>query len=52
VRGDRLDTMVHLRMTAADWEATGAGDDVVIEGFEPCRPFFGRGQNGDVTPEE
>jgi RimJ/RimL family protein N-acetyltransferase len=41
MRGDRLDTMVHLRMTAADWEATGAGDDVLIEGFEPCRPFFG-----------
>ena len=45
VRGDRLDTMVHLRMTAADWEATRAGDDVVIEGFEPCRPYFGLGRN-------
>ena len=43
VRGDGLDTMVHLRMTAAEWQATGAGDDVVIEGFEPCRPFFGLG---------
>jgi RimJ/RimL family protein N-acetyltransferase len=43
VRGDGLDTMVHLRMTAADWEASGAGEDVVIEGFEPCRPFFGLG---------
>jgi RimJ/RimL family protein N-acetyltransferase len=41
VRGDRLDTMVHLRMTAGDWEASGAGDDILIEGFEPCRPFFG-----------
>jgi RimJ/RimL family protein N-acetyltransferase len=41
VRGDRLDTMVHLRLTAADWHATGAAADVQIEGFEPCRPFFG-----------
>jgi hypothetical protein len=43
VRGNRLDTMVHLRMTAGDWEATGAGDDVLVEGFEPCQPFFGLG---------
>ena len=52
VRGDRLDTMVHLRMTAADWEASGAGDDVVIEGFEPCRPFFGLGPDGEFTPRD
>src|SRR6185369_17195842 len=51
-RGDRLDTMVHLRMTAADWEATGAGDDVVIQGFEPCRPFFGLGVDRDLTPRD
>ena len=49
VRGDRLDTMVHLRMTAADWKATEAGDDVRIEGFEPCRPFFGLGLDRDFT---
>ncbi len=47
VRGDQLDTMVHLRMTAADWEATRAGDDVVIEGFEPCRPYVGLGLHGN-----
>lgn len=41
VRGDRLDTMVHLRLTAATWDATGAGADVLIEGFGSCRPFFG-----------
>ena len=52
VRGDRLDTMVHLRMTAADWEASGAGGDVVIEGFEPCRPFFGLGPDGEFTPRD
>jgi RimJ/RimL family protein N-acetyltransferase len=50
VRGDRLDTMVHLRMTAADWQATGAGSDVVIEGFEPCRPFFGLELDPDFSP--
>jgi RimJ/RimL family protein N-acetyltransferase len=50
VRGDRLDTMVHLRMTAAEWKATGAGDDVMIEGFEPCRPFFGLGLDRDSMP--
>jgi RimJ/RimL family protein N-acetyltransferase len=52
VRGDRPDTMVHLRMTAADWEASGAGGDVVIEGFEPCRPFFGLGPDGEFTPRD
>jgi len=50
VRGDRLDTMVHLRMTAADWEASGAGGDVVIEGFEPCRPFFGLSPDQVFSP--
>ena len=40
-RGDGVDTLVHLRMTGAEWEATGAAGEVTIEGFEPCRPFFG-----------
>lgn len=40
-RGERVDTLVHLRMTRADWEAAGASGEVTIESFEPCRPFFG-----------
>lgn len=39
-RGDGVDTLVHLRMTRAQWLETGS-PDVTIEGFEPCRPFFG-----------
>ena len=42
-RGDGADTLVHLRMTREQWEATGAASEVTIEGFEPCRPFFGLG---------
>ena len=42
-RGDGADTLVHLRMTREQWEATGAALEVTIEGFEPCRPFFGLG---------
>jgi RimJ/RimL family protein N-acetyltransferase len=37
----RADTMVHLRLTRADWLAAGRAEDVTIEGFEPCRPLFG-----------
>ncbi|MGH8891808.1 MAG: GNAT family N-acetyltransferase [Actinomycetes bacterium] len=39
--GARVETLVHMRMTRDQWEATGAGADVTIEAFEPCRPFFG-----------
>jgi len=42
-RGDGADTLVHLRMTRAQWAATGAAREVTIEGFEPCRPHFGIG---------
>ena len=34
-------TMVHMRMSRADWEATAYASAVTISGFEPCRPFFG-----------
>jgi RimJ/RimL family protein N-acetyltransferase len=36
-----VDTLVHLRMTAADWAASGAGAGVAVEGAEACRPWFG-----------
>lgn len=39
--GHGVGTLVHLRMTRAEWEATGAAADVRIDGFEPCRPLFG-----------
>jgi RimJ/RimL family protein N-acetyltransferase len=35
------DVLQHLRLTRDDWQAGGRGDAVVIEGFAPCRPFFG-----------
>ena len=35
------DTLVHLRLTREQWLAAGAQAGVSIEGFEPCRPFFG-----------
>jgi RimJ/RimL family protein N-acetyltransferase len=42
-RDGAADTLVHLRMTRQDWDATGAAADVEIDGFEPCRPYFGLG---------
>jgi RimJ/RimL family protein N-acetyltransferase len=39
--GDRVDVMTHMRLLRADWLASGAGDQVVISGFEACRPLFG-----------
>jgi RimJ/RimL family protein N-acetyltransferase len=43
-RDGGADTLVHLRMTREQWRDTGAADEVAIDGFEPCRPFFGLGQ--------
>jgi RimJ/RimL family protein N-acetyltransferase len=39
--GQGAATMVHMRMSRAQWEATGYSSSVTISGFEPCRPFFG-----------
>lgn len=39
--GDRVDVMTHLRLLRAEWLASGTGDQVVITGFEACRPLFG-----------
>ena len=39
--GDGVGTMAHLRLTRADWLASGAGDSVQIIGFDACRPYFG-----------
>ena len=45
--GTRADDMVHLRMTRAQWDTSGASGDsggsngINVEGFDPCRPFFG-----------
>ena len=36
-----VDTLVHLRMTADDWSASGGGAGVTVEGVDPCRPWFG-----------
>ena len=36
-----VDTLVHLRMTAADWAATGGSQGVTVEGVDACRPWFG-----------
>jgi len=40
-RDDRADVMVHMRLTGADWLASGGGDDIQISGFEACRFLFG-----------
>ncbi len=40
-RDEGVDTLVHLRMTRDQWLATGIQSHVEIEGFEPCRTFFG-----------
>ena len=39
--GQGVETMVHLRLSRADWEATGQAVSIEISGFERCRPFFG-----------
>ncbi len=39
--GDRVDRMIHLRLTREDWLSSGRGADVMISGFDPCRPYFG-----------
>ena len=40
-RDDRADIMVHMRLTGAEWLATGGGDDIRISGFDACRFLFG-----------
>jgi RimJ/RimL family protein N-acetyltransferase len=40
-RGDAADVMVHMRLLRADWLASGAGGQIQISGFEPCKPLFG-----------
>jgi RimJ/RimL family protein N-acetyltransferase len=37
----RVDVLKHMRLLRADWLASGAGDQVEITGFDPCRPLFG-----------
>ena len=39
--GRGVDVLTHLMLKRDDWLASGFGDDVEIEGFEPCRPLFG-----------
>ncbi len=39
--GPGADTMAHLRLSRADWEASGQAASVQISGFESCRPLFG-----------
>ena len=39
--GDRVDTLVHLRLRRSTWLAGGRQERVRIEGVEPCRPYFG-----------
>jgi len=44
-RGDVVDEFTHLRLTRAGWLAGGAREPVAISGYEPCRPFFGLGED-------
>ncbi len=34
--------LTHLRLTAADWQASGLGQEVTVTGLEPGRPWFGQ----------
>jgi RimJ/RimL family protein N-acetyltransferase len=38
---DSVDLLSHLMLPRAVWLASHPGYEVEIEGFEPCRPFFG-----------
>lgn len=33
--------LIHLRLTADAWRASGLGGEVTVEGLDPCRPWFG-----------
>ncbi|MEO7981111.1 MAG: GNAT family protein [Sporichthyaceae bacterium] len=35
-----VDTLVHLRMTRADWLASGGAPDVVVDGLDAALPLF------------
>jgi RimJ/RimL family protein N-acetyltransferase len=39
--GQGADTMVHLGLSRADWEASGQAASIEVSGFEGCRPLFG-----------
>ena len=41
VRGEGVDTLVHLRMTVADWRSTGGAPDVTVTGVPEALPLFG-----------
>jgi RimJ/RimL family protein N-acetyltransferase len=45
-RGDGADTLVHLRMTRADWLAAGGAPDVRVEGLASALPLFGLDDEG------
>jgi RimJ/RimL family protein N-acetyltransferase len=40
-RGDGADTLVHLRMTVADWRSAGGAPDVTVTGVPAALPLFG-----------
>ena len=40
-RGDEVDTLVHLRMTADDWTASGGSTGITVVGVDACRQWFG-----------
>jgi RimJ/RimL family protein N-acetyltransferase len=33
--------LIHLRLAAEAWRASGLGGEVTVEGLEPCLPWFG-----------
>ena len=40
-RGEGVDTLVHLRMTVADWRSAGGAPDVTVTGVPEALPLFG-----------
>lgn len=41
VGGGAVAELQHLRLTVQAWRAAGHGRTVTVEGFPPCRPWFG-----------
>lgn len=39
--GRGLVELSHMRLTEKDWQAHGHGREVAVDGYEPCRPWFG-----------
>ena len=44
--GRGLVELAHVRLTAEEWRASGAGERVTVSGLDPCVPWFGASPRG------